>query len=240
AALDYIREQLWQDGRLLATCKDGKAHLNAYLDDHAFLILAIMDLLQTRWNSDHLHFAISLAEAMLERFADDDNQGFFFTSHDHEKLIQRYKPWIDETLPAGNGAAARALQRLGHLIAETRYLEAADNTLKAGWASLERIPYAHGSLLCALLDHLDPPVQVILRGPAEEIRTWKREIHAPGLQPERRVYAIPDHETGLPGFLKDQGQNGQASAQICVGDRCLTPVSDLETLLESLKTYKAG
>ncbi|HKK16791.1 MAG TPA: thioredoxin domain-containing protein, partial [Gammaproteobacteria bacterium] len=105
----FIRETLWQDGRMLATYKDGKAHLNAYLDDYAFIIDGILALLGFRWNSDSLAFAIQLTEAMLDKFEDQENGGFFFTSHDHEKLIQRHKPMMDDALPAGNGIAASVL-----------------------------------------------------------------------------------------------------------------------------------
>ncbi len=83
-ALDFLRERLWRNGRLLATYKDGHAHLNAYLDDYALLADAILELLQARWRSEDLDFARALLEAMLEHFEDRDAGGFWFTSHDHE------------------------------------------------------------------------------------------------------------------------------------------------------------
>ncbi|HEY3328123.1 MAG TPA: thioredoxin domain-containing protein, partial [Novimethylophilus sp.] len=90
-ATDFIRDTLWVDGRLLATCKEGKAHLNAYLDDHAFLLDALLELLQAEHRRQDLLFAIDIAEALLARFEDTQSGGFFFTSHDHESLIQRPK-----------------------------------------------------------------------------------------------------------------------------------------------------
>ncbi|MCG8324765.1 MAG: thioredoxin domain-containing protein [Thiotrichales bacterium] len=239
-ALDDILQRLWVDGRLLATARDDRAHLNAYLDDHALLIEACIALLQARWNNRYLQFATQLADVLLEHFADSENQGFFFTSHDHERLTQRNKPYMDETLPAGNGAAARALILIGHLLAESRYLEAAHTTIRSGWASLERVSYAHGSLLCALLDHLAPPELVILRGPEATIGDWQREIIRVGFQPNRLVFAIPETESGLPGILSAPVAAGRTSAVICVGDRCLAPVNELETLLGCLKTGKTG
>ncbi|MEZ5574362.1 MAG: hypothetical protein R3F44_01495 [Candidatus Competibacteraceae bacterium] len=53
-ALDFIRARLWRDGRLLAVYKDGQARLNAYLDDYAFLIDGILELLQCRWRDGDL------------------------------------------------------------------------------------------------------------------------------------------------------------------------------------------
>jgi len=236
AALRFIRDSLWVDGRLLATCKDGRAHLNAYLDDYALLIEAILEQLQVRWDTELLNFAIELAEVLLERFADDPCQGFYFTSHDHEHLLVRNKPWIDETLPAGNGVAARALNLLGHLTAGMRYLNAAEQTLKSAWQSLERIPYAHGSILCALMEHLIPPEMIILRGPREEIDAWRRSLNALGHHPGRCIYAIADHEQNLPGILAVNTKSNVTRAQICRGNQCLAPVYELQTLLDNLKT----
>ena len=130
-AVDFIRDKLVVNGRLLANFKDGEARFPAYLDDHAFLLDAILELLQARWSSEHLQFAISLADALLEHFEDADAGGFYFTANDHEALIHRPKPLADESVPSGNGIAAFALQRLGFLLAETRYLDAAERALRA-------------------------------------------------------------------------------------------------------------
>jgi uncharacterized protein YyaL (SSP411 family) len=125
-AMDCIRTTMWQDGRLLATARDGRAHLDAYLDDHAFLLAALLELMQAEFRAEDLGFAIELADALLNRFEDSDAGGFFFTAHDHEVLIHRPKTGHDNATPAGNGVAAFALQRLGHLLGETRYLAAAE------------------------------------------------------------------------------------------------------------------
>src|SRR5680860_973597 len=110
-SLDFIRQSLWRDGRLLATFKDGKAHLTAYVDDYAFLIDAALELLQARWRSDELAFACQLADALIDHFEDRTSGGFYFTADDHEPLIQRPKVMADEATPAGNGVAAPALAR---------------------------------------------------------------------------------------------------------------------------------
>ena len=106
-ALAFTHNTLWKDGRLLATYKDGKAHLQAYLDDYAFLIDAILELLQIRWQSRYLFFACELADVLLDHFEDKQNGGFYFTADDHEQLVQRPKALGDEATPSGNGIAAR-------------------------------------------------------------------------------------------------------------------------------------
>ncbi len=100
-AVDFIRENLLEDNRLLASFKDGKARFPAYLDDHAFLLDAVLELLQSRWQTQHLEFAIQIAELMLEHFEDHERGAFYFTANDHEALIHRPKSFADEAVPSG-------------------------------------------------------------------------------------------------------------------------------------------
>src|SRR5581483_1382054 len=136
-ALDFLRRTHWQEGRLLATSKDGRAHLNAYLDDHAELADAILELQQVRFRGDELDFAGSLLEQLLRHFADASAGGFFFTSDDHEKLMHRSKSFADDATPSGNAVAAFVLQRMGYALAEPQLLEAAEGTLRSAWHAIE-------------------------------------------------------------------------------------------------------
>ena len=229
AALDFIRRTLWCDGHLLATYKDGRAHLNAYLDDYANLLDALLELLQTRWSGDDIAFAIALAEALLERFQDPEHGGFWFTGRDHEPLIHRPKPLSDESMPAGNGVAAFALQRLGHLIGEPRYLDAARRTLELASESMGRLPHAHATLLFALDEHLEPPETLIVRADPELLDDWQAAAQH-GYRPRRLVLAIPSGETDLPGALADMKPGPGPRAYRCRGTHCEAPVLRLDAL----------
>ncbi len=231
-ALDFIRAELWRDNRLLATYKDGRAHLNAYLDDYVHLIDGILELLQVRWRSGDLDFAIELAEIVLARFNDPDG-GFFFTSDDHEQLIQRSKPNHDDAMPSGNGIAAKVLGRLGHLLGETRYLEAAERTLKSVWSGMESMPHGHTSLLQALEESLFPYQCVVIRGAGEDLEDWRRQSAQP-YAPARYTLAIPDNINALPGDLNNRTGTGHTLAYICNGMTCGTPVSDRDLFLHQL------
>ncbi len=228
-ALDFIHTRLWYDGRLLATYKDDHAHLPAYLDDYAFLIDAIIELLQARWRSDDLHFAMQLADVLLAHFEDTEQGGFFFTADDHEQLIQRPKPLADESMPAGNGIAALALGRLGHILGETRYLDAAERTLKAAWPAMTEMPYAHVALVIALEEYIEPPQTIVLRGEGTVLREWHTRCARPYV-PGRIVWAIPACETELPGLLGERKAQGEIVAYICQGMTCQAPVSSLVEL----------
>ena len=237
-SLEFIRQSMWQDGRLLATCKDGKAHLNAYLDDYSFLLDAVLHLLGTRWNSEWLQFALQLAERLLDLFYDQDNGGFFFTSHDHEQLIQRRKDFMDDALPSGNGVAALALARLGHLTNEPRYLEAAARTLQSAWNMIQRMPSAHNALLFALEDACAPPMQIILRGHQDTLAEWHKKVqhHAPI---RCNIYAIPSGETGLPAILRERNTTENIAAFVCQGFTCLEPFHDMNEMVRYLQSMKA-
>ena len=233
-AVDFLRRELMQDGRLLASFKDGKARFAAYLDDHAFLLDAVLELLQARWNTEHLEFARQLADLLLEHFEDRDNGGFWFTANDSEQLIHRSKPLADEAVPSGNGIAAFALQRLGFLLGDTRYLDAAEKTLRAGWRAIEEYPHGHVSLLAALEEYLEHPEIIVIRGAADEIGRW-RDSAAKVYAPRRLVFAIPGDEPGLPGALADRKPvDGETVAYRCVGTHCEMPVSSWEALAGQL------
>jgi uncharacterized protein len=238
-ALEFIRRVLWREGRLLATYKDGRAHLNAYLDDYVYLIDAVLELQQVRFRADELEFARQLAEVVLAHFADREAGGFYFTSDDHEALITRTKAFADDAIPAGNGIAALALQRLGNLLGEPRYLSAAEGTLRAAWQALLEQPQVYVSLVTALDELLEPPEIVILRGEPAKIEAWRREL-ARSYAPRRLVLAIPSDATGLPEALAVKTPRGAAVAYICRGSTCSEPVDSLSTLSAALRVPVAN
>ncbi len=223
-AVDFIRNQLWGDGRLHATYREGRARFAAYLDDHAFLLNALLTLLQTSWRRADLEFAVALADVLLDEFQDQAQGGFYFTAHGHESLIHRPKPYADEAIPSGNGIAAQALLLLGHLLGEPRYVEAAEKTLEAAWPHLLATPQAHGSLLTALQDVLSPPTLIVLRAAAADLPAWQTVLtDARSLR--RHVFVIPQEgNQGLPGQLDHQQPPAGGAAYICEGYHCLAPL----------------
>ncbi len=231
AALRFIRERLWRDGRLLATYKDGRSHLNAYLDDYVFLADAILELQQARFDTAELEFARQLLEVVLRHF-DDAGAGFFFTSDDHENLIYRSKSFTDDATPAGNGVAALVLQRMGHLLAEPRYLQAAEHTVRAAWLGMGKYPHAHATLLNALDELLNPPDIIILRGKSAD--SWARELHKL-YAPRRLVLAVSDEVRGLPPAIDEKPPRGDAVAYICRGSTCSAPIDSLSGLINRLR-----
>ena len=229
-AMDFVRSTLWRDGRLLATYKDGKAHLNAYLDDHAFLLSALLELLQAEFRSIDLAFAMQLGDALLARFEDKQSGGFFFTSHDHEVLIQRNKIGQDNATPSGNGIAAQALLRLSLLTGETKYAEAAERCLKLFFPALQQAAGYHSSLCTALAEYFQPCSVLVLRGTASETIAWQNALQSRYL-PNVMTITLHDDVADLPEVLaKPRGE--ETTAWLCNGTQCLPAITNLDELLE--------
>jgi len=232
-ALEFLRLHHWQEGRLLATSRGGGARLPAYLDDHALLIDAILALVTVRFDARWLAFAAQLADALLERFEDAENGGFFFTAHDHEALIHRSRNFHDDATPSGNAIAASALQRLGWLLGEPRYLLAAERTLRAAWPQLAESPLGQVHMATALEEHLEPHQFVVLRGEAGLLETWRRELQRVW-RPRVSVLAVPTGAAELPAALAAKPPRGDIVAYHCRGSLCDAPEANLPALLQRL------
>ncbi len=229
-AVDFIHAAMWRDGRLLATSKDGNAHLNAYLDDYAFLLDALLALMQAQFRQTDLDFAQALADMLLVQFEDAELGGFYFTSHDHETLIHRPKPGHDNAMPSGNGVAAFALQRLGNLLGESRYIQAAERTLALYYPTLQQHGTGYMTLLLTLQETLKAPRIVILRGAAGETAIWREQL-VRHTWPHTLILALEGEIEGLPEALTKPLLPGVV-AWVCQGAHCLPPIHDYQTLIE--------
>ena len=144
-------------------------------------------------------------------------------------------PAEDPARIRGVKSAAQALGRLGHLLGDVRYLEAAERTVKSSWAVMERYPHAHGTLLIALEEILEPVETVVIRGNEDSVDEW-RHVATSTYTPRRLVFAIPDSEVNLPGILAERKPGDEHIAYVCQGTQCLAPVTKLEDLARVLRT----
>jgi uncharacterized protein len=233
AAADALRATAWRDGRLLATRKGDRAHLNAYLDDYAFLLCALIELMQTRFRPQDLVWAQALAAVLVNSFEDRARGGFFFTSHDHEALIHRPKPGHDNATPSGNGVAAQALIALGHLCADPALVDAARRTVQLFAGSLAQSPGGYSSLLAGVEDLLAPPASVLLAGDPAACAAWQRALEA-DYRPTTRVFNLAGHKELPAALVKGPTAAGGATAWVCRGTQCLAPIHALPDLLRAV------
>jgi uncharacterized protein len=231
--LAFLRRACWDGRRLAATYHAGRARFAGCLDDHAFLIDAVLALQELRVDPAELDFARAVADRLLEGFEDTATGGFWYTATDHEPLFHRSRGFGDEATPSGNGVASRALRRLGLLLGEPRYVAAADRTLRAGLGPAAALPLAHMSLLTALDEALDPPVYVVLRGEAAAIDDWRRQLQRLYL-PRVAVLAVPAGMTGLPEALASKPAGDAPVAYVCRGETCTAPLASLARIRDAL------
>jgi len=233
ACAEFVLDQLRDaDGRLLRTSKDGRAHLNAYLEDHAFLLEALLTLYESSFEERWFAEARSLAETMIERFGDPERGGFYSTSSDHEELIARRKEVGDHPIPSGNSSAAMGLLRLAALTGERRYEEEAEGVFRLFAKPAVQHPDAFAHMLRALDFHLSPTREVALVGDElGELAAAAREKPLFHL-----VLAGGPEGSESPPLLADRTTvSGEPAAYVCENFTCQLPVTDAGELKKQLE-----
>jgi uncharacterized protein len=163
--IEFIEDKIGtSDGRLRRTFKDGVSKLNAYLDDYAFYISALLDVFEVDTNSRYIEKAISYADFMIKHFWDEKRENFFFTSDDHEQLIVRTKSLYDLAIPSGNSTAASALLRLYHITRNSDYLLKAEQIMTTGAKAAAENPFGFGQLLNAVYLYIKKPIEITIIG----------------------------------------------------------------------------
>jgi uncharacterized protein YyaL (SSP411 family) len=164
-AADFILNNMRRpDGRLLHSWRGGQATLDAYLDDYACLANALITLYEADFDERWFKAAIELCDVLLQRFADPDGGGFFFTASDHETLIARQKDLFDNAVPSGNSLAALVLIRLAKLTGRADLAAVAEATLIAATGVMRQAPAAAGQMLSALDMYLGPTPEIVILG----------------------------------------------------------------------------
>jgi hypothetical protein len=226
---NFLLEELMDDGRLLRTWKDGKGRLNAYLEDHAYLLEALLTLYEATFEPRWFAAARQIADAMIERFGDAEHGGFFETSSDHERLVARRKDPEDHPIPSGNASAAYGLLRLAALTGEHEYERQAVGVLRLFVEMAPRHPNAFAHLLQALDFHLSPVREVALVGDDRE--ALERVVRG-AFRPH--VVLAGGESDGVPLLAGREPVDGRAAAYVCERFACKAPVtepSELEALL---------
>jgi uncharacterized protein len=233
--LDQLRRP---DGRMLHCWRAGRARFDAYLDDYAFLINALVSLYQTDFDEAWIESAVQLAETVLRHFADPAG-GFYFTADDHEPLIVRNKELLESSVPSGNSMAATALWRLGRLCGNAEFLAAADGVVQLSADMMLRAPTAMGQMLIAADMQVGPMCEIVLLGDASQGDTAR-------VLADLRHRYLPNHlvacrtpdRAGQPGALEKafRGKTvlaAEPTVYICENFACQAPVSGVKAVLRA-------
>ncbi len=237
-AANYVLTGMRQkNGRLFATARHGRAHLEAYLDDYAFLIEGLIDLYETDFDPRWIREALALESVLHDHFEDRDNGGFFTTADDHEKLLVRLKAPHDGALPSGIGVHAGNLLRLAQLTGRRELAERAERTLRSVGALANRYPTAFSALLHAI-DHLaGGPREIVVAGELASSKTREflrtiRTTFAP-----QRVVALLDSraDINLMPLLAGKGDARKEQVFVCRNYSCQAPTDDVTALAAELR-----
>jgi hypothetical protein len=233
------------DGHLLRTYKDGEGRLNAYLEDHAFLLEALLALYEAGLEQRWFRRARELAETTIARFGDPERGGFYSTSADHEQLIVRRKEVGDHPIPSGNSAMAMGLLHLAALTGEREYERRAEGILALFAEPALRHPEAFAHLLRALDFQLAPTRELALVAPADTGTEALLPALAPLLavvraehRPHLVIAAGPEGSDDPPLLADRPAVDGLAAAYVCENFTCQLPVTnpaDLERQLAGPK-----
>ena len=245
-ALDFICKQMWRDNRLGGVYDQGQMKPQAFLDDYACLMDALLKMMAYRWRAEDAQMALALADVVLNHFRDSEAGGFYFTSDEDDPLPLRHKPMEDAMVPCANALIAGALHQLGHLFARGDFLEAAEETLLSFTKAIADYPEQHAQLVWTLRQLQRTETTVVIYGPEAalaERQAW--------LKPYVNVscFAIPvEAAQPLPPYLQDElkdvvaadSKNNRTVPQIylCHQLTCQPPCterSDLEAMLKAEK-----
>jgi uncharacterized protein YyaL (SSP411 family) len=228
-------------GHLLRTYKDGEARLNGYLEDHAFLLEALLTLYESSFEPRWFEAAREIAESMVGRFGDQERGGFFSTSSDHEELIARRKEIGDHPIPSGNSAAALGLLRLAALTGDGEYRRQAEGVLRLFAEPALRHPSSSAHFLRALDFEVSPTREVALVSPPGtggedglgELAAVVRSTFRPHL-----VLAGGPEGADEPPLLQGRtAVEGRPAAYVCESFTCQLPVTGASELERELADF---
>lgn len=227
-AAHFVMENLYEQGRLLRTIKDGVPKLNGYLDDYAYFISALVDLYEATAKTEYLETSRTLCATLIAQFYDKEQGGFFFTSHDHEKLVGRHKTYTDQSVPSGNAVATWVLLRLSAITksvttpADETYFNIAEKTLQVFSDAMEGNSFATGSLIAT--------ADFYIRGPLEIMVVGKRE----SCQMEAMLANIHRIYLRNKVVLVKESLDETPIVHICKNKTCSLPMTDWEEIKKAL------
>jgi hypothetical protein len=233
SAADFVWERMRDDqGRLLRSFGDGRAGPLGYLEDHAFMLEALLALYEATFEERYFLRARMLADTLLERFADVERGGFFVSPHDGEQLITERKELEDHPIPAGSSSAALGLLRLAALSGEQRYEDAALGAIGLAVAMAARFPSAFGYILAAADFYLADVTEIALVG--ADTGAMERALRN-RFRPHAVLAGAPDGaSSAVPLLASRSAVGGLATAYVCRGFACNAPVTTTSELLENL------
>jgi hypothetical protein len=242
-AMKFVMEKQRKGDRLLVTYRKGESKLNAYLDDYAYTIEALLSLYESNFKLEYLDSALALNEALLKHFWDEKDAGFYFTSDDHEKLITRSKKPYEGAIPSGNSVAVWNMLRLSYFTDNKDYREKAERTINSFAEMMGQSPRGFTTMICAADFYQSTPKEIALVGKlgsddASKLLGAVHDLYIPN-----KIIAFIDLgsdnakelQKRFPLLAGKSLREGKATAYVCQNYTCKLPVTDVAALKKQLK-----
>ncbi|WP_299292033.1 thioredoxin domain-containing protein [Nitrosopumilus sp.] len=233
--IDFIEKNLFRDDKLLRTYKNGNAKIDGYLEDYSYFVNALLDVFEIDPEPKYLKLALKLGEHLVEHFWDAENNSFFMTSDNHEKLIIRPKSNYDLSLPSGNSVSALVMLRLFHLSQNNKFLEISTKIMENQAQMAAENPFGFGYLLNTITIFLEKPLEITVINPenSELCKTLQSEYI-----PNSFLVTIQnkDQLSGLSEFPFFAGKNFEekTSVFVCKDFTCSLPLHTIDQVKENL------
>ncbi len=245
-AATFIKNKLYKGGRLFRSYKDGVHKHNAYLDDYAFYIAALLDVFEATGDIQWFNLAIELDQTLSKHYEDKTNGGFFMTSDDHEQLLVRTKPARDGAEPSGNSVALLNLLRLHEFTTDDSYRKRAYKLLNGFYQVLSKNPVSLAEMLLAVDFYLDKPKEIVIVAGKN-----KRDKVAPFMAEFRRHYLpnkalmvltegdeLARQSLSIPLLRGKKVLKGDVTVYVCEQGICKLPAFDVATFARQVGTVK--
>ncbi len=235
----FLLDQMWVDDTVYRVFKQGESRIPGVLEDYAAVADGLLALYQTTFDFAWFTAARDIAEAMINRFWDEDAQLFFDTSRDAEDLVVRPRDTWDNATPSGTSLACQVVLQLWALSDEPAYERIAQQVLRNQGEGMRQFASGMGNLLCALDLYLAPPQNVAIIGDpiADDTVRMVAPLHTRYLPNAIVALCHPENaeaQLAIPLLAGRPMLDGHATAYVCCGFTCELPTTDPDTMLRQL------
>jgi len=235
--ISFLEKNLFVDGKLLRTYKNGKAKISGYLEDYSYFVNALLDVFEIYPDPKYLELALTLSYHLIDHFWDEKNHSFFMTSDSHESLIIRPKSNYDLSLPSGNSVSCFVMLRLYHLSQDQKFLEISTKIMESQAQKAAENPFGFGFLLNTIYMYLQKPLEItILNNIDEEITNYLTKSFLPesimvSINHSKQYDALSNYAF----FTGKTFDSNSTSVFVCKDFTCSLPlqtIDDIKKILE--------